>query len=67
MEEALLRFTVVSFLGKLIFSGVQGHFYASINIGIFKTLRRNHQQQKKKERLPKNHILYILVYNAPTG
>ena len=35
MREALQRFTVVLFLGKLIFSGVQGHFYA-----IFKTLRR---------------------------
>ena len=39
-KEALLRFTVVSFLGKLIFNGVQGHFYASIKITIFKTLRR---------------------------
>uniref|UniRef100_A0A671YJF1 Complement C3-like n=1 Tax=Sparus aurata TaxID=8175 RepID=A0A671YJF1_SPAAU len=38
-KEALLRFTVVSFLGKLIFNGVQGHFYASIKISIFKTLR----------------------------
>ena len=39
-EEELLRFTVVSFSGKLIFNGVQGHFYASIKISIFKTLRR---------------------------
>ena len=35
MKESLLKFTVVLFLGKLIFSGVQGHSYA-----IFKTLRR---------------------------
>ena len=41
MKEVLLKFTVVSFLGKLIFNGVQGHFYASIKITIFKTLRRN--------------------------
>ena len=40
MKEALLRFTVVLFSGKIIFSGVQGHFYASIKIAIFKTLRR---------------------------
>ena len=32
MKEALIRFTVVSFSGKLIFSGVQGHSYASIKI-----------------------------------
>ena len=38
-KEALLRFTVVSFSGKLIFNGVRGHFYASIKITIFKTLR----------------------------
>ena len=38
MKEALLRFTVVSFSGELIFNGVQGHFYASIKIAIFKTL-----------------------------
>ena len=38
MKEALLRFTVVSFSGKLIFNGVQGHFSASIKIDIFKTL-----------------------------
>ena len=37
MKEALLRFTVVSFSGKLIFNGVLG--YASIKIAIFKTLR----------------------------
>ena len=30
MNEALLRFTVVLFSGKLIFNGVQGHFYTSI-------------------------------------
>ena len=41
MKEALLRFTVISFSGKLIFSGVQGHFYARIKIAIFKTLRHN--------------------------
>ena len=40
MKEALLRLTVVSFAGKLIFNGVLGHFYASINIAVFKTLRR---------------------------
>ena len=28
-KEALLTFTVVVFLGKLIFNGLQGHFYAS--------------------------------------
>ena len=39
-KESLLRFTVVLFLGKLIFNGVQGHFSASIKITIFKTLRR---------------------------
>ena len=39
-KEALLRFTVVSFSGKIIFGGVQGHFYASIKIVIFKTLIR---------------------------
>ena len=39
-KETLLRFTVVSFSGKLIFIGVQGHFYASIKIAIFKALRR---------------------------
>ena len=33
-KEALLRFTVVSFSGKLIFDGVQGHSYASIKIAI---------------------------------
>ena len=37
-KEALLRFTVVSFLGKLIFNGVQGHFYTGIKTAIFKTL-----------------------------
>ena len=30
MKEALLRFTLVSFSGKLIFNGVQGHCHASI-------------------------------------
>ena len=40
MKEALFRFTIVLFSGKLIFNGVQGHFYASIKIAIFKTLRR---------------------------
>ena len=40
MKEALLRFTIVSFLGKLIFNGVQGHCYASIKTAIFKTLRK---------------------------
>ena len=39
-KEALLRFTMVSFSGKHIFSGVQGHFYTSIKIALFKTLRR---------------------------
>ena len=39
-KEALLRFTVVSFSGKLIFSGVLRHFYASFTIAIIKTLRR---------------------------
>ena len=39
-KEALLRFTVVLFLGKLIFNGVQGHFYTSIKIAFVKTLRR---------------------------
>ena len=39
-KEALLRITVVSFSGKLNFSGVRGHWYASIKITIFKTLRR---------------------------
>ena len=33
-KEALLRFIVVSFSGKLIFDGVQGHSYASIKIAI---------------------------------
>ena len=37
-KEALLRFTVL-FSGKL-FNGVQGHFYASIKITTFKTLRK---------------------------
>ena len=32
MKEALLRFTIVLFSGKLIFNGVQGHIYASIKI-----------------------------------
>ena len=40
MKEALLRFTLVLFSGKLLFNGVQGHFYASIKIAIFKTLKR---------------------------
>ena len=40
MKEALIRFTVVSFSGKLIFNGVQGHSYASIKIAIFKAVRR---------------------------
>ena len=40
MKDALLRFTVVSFSGKLIFNGLQGHFYVSIKIAIFKTIRR---------------------------
>ena len=40
MKEALLRFTVVSFSGKLIFHGALGHSDASIKIAIFKTLRR---------------------------
>ena len=31
-KEAFLRFTIVSFLGKLIFNGVLGHYYASIKI-----------------------------------
>ena len=39
-KEALLKFTVVSILGKLIFNGVWWHFYPSIKIAIFKTLRR---------------------------
>ena len=30
-KEAILRLTVVSFLGKLIFNGVLGHSYTSIN------------------------------------
>ena len=34
-KEALLRFTIVSFLGKLIFNGVPGHLYTSIEIAIF--------------------------------
>ena len=37
-KAALLRFTVVSFSGKPFFSGV--HFYDSIKISFFKTLRR---------------------------
>ena len=40
MKESILRFTVVLFSGKLIFSGVLGHSYVSIKIAIFKTLRR---------------------------
>ena len=40
MKKALLRFTVVSFPEKLIFNGVQGYFYTSIKIAIFKTQRR---------------------------
>ena len=39
-KEALSRLTVISFSGKLIFNGVQGHWHASIKIAIFKTLRR---------------------------
>ena len=39
MKEAFLRFTVVSFLGKLIFNEMLGHFYAGIKIAIFKTPR----------------------------
>ena len=39
-KEALLRFTIVLFWGKLIFNGVQGHFSTSIKIAIFETLRR---------------------------
>ena len=39
-KKALLRFTVVLISGKLIFNGVQGHSDASIEIAIFKTLRR---------------------------
>ena len=35
----LLRFTVVLFLGKLIFNGVQGPSYARIKNTIFKTVR----------------------------
>ena len=40
MKEALSRFIVVSFLGKLIFNGVLGHSYTSIKVAILKTLRR---------------------------
>ena len=40
LNTPLLRFTVVSFSGKLIFNGVPGHWYASIKIAIFRTLRR---------------------------
>ena len=39
-KEELLRFTVVSFLGKLIFNGVLGHSDSSIKIAIFTTLGR---------------------------
>ena len=39
-EEALSRFTVVSFSGRLIFNGVLRDCYANIKITIFKTLRR---------------------------
>ena len=39
MKEALLRFTIVLFSGKLIFNGVRGHWYNSIKIAILKTLR----------------------------
>ena len=40
MKETLSRFTVILFLGKLIFNGGQGHFYTSIKIIIFKIQRR---------------------------
>ena len=39
-KEALLRFAIVLFSGKLIFNRVQGRSYASIKIAIFKTSRR---------------------------
>ena len=40
-KQALLRFTVVPFSGKLIFQWeCYGHFYDSIKISIFKTVRR---------------------------
>ena len=32
--------SIMWFSGKLIFNGVQGHFYGSIKISVFKTLRR---------------------------
>ena len=46
-KEALLRFTVVSFSDKLIFSGVQGHSDAGIKISIFfkKTKKARHNMK----------------------
>ena len=37
-KEALLRFAIVSFSGKLIFSGVQVHSYGNIKIAITKKI-----------------------------
>ena len=44
-KEELLKFTVVSFLGKLIFNGVQGHFYASIKIVRLKQAKAQHNMK----------------------
>ena len=44
-NKTILRFTVFSFPGKLIFNGVQGHSYNSIKIAIFKPQRRLAQHE----------------------
>ena len=43
--EEKIRFTIVSFLSKLIFNGVQGHFYASIKIAILNTKKDRHNMK----------------------
>ena len=54
MKEALLRFAVVSFSGKLILNGVLGHFYASI-----KTLRRLNNMNTSIENIVFVHKVYL--------
>ena len=47
-KEALLRFTVVLFSGKLIFHGVLGHSYASIKLADVSSTRRRPASEKRR-------------------
>ena len=68
MKEALLIFTVVSFLGKLIFNGALGHSYASIKIATFKTLRRlDTQDGRQKVSIPERKVSLSFWQSGSAG